>query len=119
MTENHIIALSITLFFEGLGMVIFSLIFKAQRKYLYKNLLVVIGINVVSHTIFWFTFPLIDMGYWTKLYLMESVIFIVEGIAYSLILGLALIKSLVLSFIFNLISMVAGLLAWEILYFRN
>jgi hypothetical protein len=36
-----------------------------------------------------------------------------------LILRLALIKTIVLSFILNFISMVAGLIAWEILYFRS
>jgi hypothetical protein len=118
MTTTHIIALSITLFFEGLGMLIYSLSFEDQRKRLCLNLLLVLVVNLVSHTIFWYTFPLVDLPYWTKLYILEVAVFIVEGIAYRLILKLGLIKSLILSFILNLLSLIAGLLAWEILYYR-
>ncbi len=118
MTTTHIIALSITLFIEGLCMLIFSLCFKDQRKRLCLNLLVVIGVNLVSHTTFWFTFPMVDLPYWTKLYLLEAVVFIVEGVAYTIILKLNIVKSLILSFILNLLSLLAGLLAWEILYYR-
>ncbi len=74
----------------------------------------VIGVNLITHTLFWFSFPHIPLPFLPRLYLYELLIALVEGIFYRHWLQWPWRRALAIGFALNLISYVAGLVMWQI-----
>lgn len=106
----HLAALLITLLTESLGIVLF-LTWRQESPWRgWGGLLIV---NLITHTLFWFSFPQIALPFLLKLYLYELLIAGVEGSFYRFWLGWSWRQALTVGFVLNLISYAAGLLLWQ------
>lgn len=113
MTEIHGIALMITIISEAIVMFIYTVINKHRRKIRY--MISVVVITTITHTIFWYTLPIINIEYIIKLYAFEIIIVITEGFLYSLIHNERIYKMIILSFIMNGVSFYLGIYIWELI----
>lgn len=112
---TQIVSLALTIITESIGVVIFSLTVKSLRKQIPANLAVVALVNLATHTIFWYTFPLIGGEFLFKIYFFESIIVLVEGFAYHLLCRMRLGTALLASFLLNCLSFYAGYI-WHLLF---
>lgn len=106
-------ALALTLFSEAGGMLLFLVLrrrYWADRR---RFLALVLGINLITHPLFWFSFPLIPLAFAMKLYLAEIVVALIEGIAYRQALRLRWTEALLLGLALNLFSIIIGLVYWQ------
>jgi len=80
----HLIALLATLAIEGAGMAVLALLLPRWRqRWLYAVLLALV-LNLVSHTIFWYTLPHIPLSPERAIPTAEAVVIVVEGAVYAL-----------------------------------
>lgn len=79
----HLIALSATLLIEGVGMALLALLLPGWRPHWRRAVLVALGLNLVSHTIFWYTLPLILLPPSTAIPAAELAVVIAEGAVYA------------------------------------
>lgn len=111
--EWHGVALLITLLTESLGMVIFCLFFK--EKFLFQKVTVTIITNLITHTLFWYTLPLIKGNSIIKLYSYELIIVVVEGQFYQIVSKIPSWQANILSAVLNLISFGSGIYIWNLI----
>jgi hypothetical protein len=107
------IALTITLLFESAGMGVFSAISGARGRRILRDAAVAAGTNLVIHTLFWYTFPLLGPSSPAKLWVYESIIVIIEAKVYQVFCRMAGWKAFVLSLLLNLGSFLLGQIIWE------
>ncbi len=107
--QIHAVALAITLLSEGLGMAALSAASARQRQRWARNALAAVGINLVTHTLFWYTQ---DRAH---LLLAESVVVGVEAVGYALLCGLSPVRAGAFSLALNLVSYGLGVTAWRVL----
>jgi hypothetical protein len=116
MFEVHIISLLVTLLTESMGMLIFSLAAGFEcaisRNDILKNVITALVVNVVTHTVFWYTLPLIKLDHVIRLYGYETLIAIIEGLAYRILCKIPLSNAIALSFLLNLVSFLIGISIW-------
>ncbi|OAD22107.1 membrane protein, partial [Candidatus Thiomargarita nelsonii] len=114
MFEAHIISLLVTLLTESMGMLIFSIAAGGikcarSRNDIQKNVITALVVNVVTHTVFWYTLPLIKLDHVIRLYGYETLIVIIEGLAYRILCKIPLSNAIALSFLLNLVSFLIGI----------
>ena len=79
----HLLALAATLLIEGAGMALLALLLPGWRPYWRRAVLLALGLNLVSHTIFWYTLPLIPLPPETAIPAAELTVIGVEGAVYA------------------------------------
>ena len=79
----HIIALAATLLIEGAGMALLALLLPGWRPRWLRAVLVCLGLNLISHTIFWYTLPLIPLPPATAIPAAELAVIAAEGAVYA------------------------------------
>ncbi len=89
LLSDDAIALALTLVIEVVGMIAFSLLMPAQRSHLLRNGLLVMGLNVITHSVFWATLPLLPVGGLEGGCGYEIFIVFIEGLVYTAACGLA------------------------------
>lgn len=79
----HLIALLATLVIEGAGMALLAALLPGWRPRWRRAVVLALALNLVSHTIFWYTLPLIPLSPETAVPLAELVVIVVEGTVYA------------------------------------
>ncbi len=114
--SDRALALILTLVIEAAGMGAFTLLWPQQRTHFARNVLLTSGMNVVTHTVFWYTLPLLPVHGLGALCGYEMVIIFVEGLIYAAVCDLPPAVALVLSLGLNLASYMLGTLVWGALF---
>jgi len=107
--QVHGIALGITLASEGLGMAALSAVSAGDRRRWARNALAAVGINLVTHTAFWY-----GQGH-LGLLPAELVVVLVEAAGYWWLCRVSAVKAGAWSLALNLLSYELGILAWRVL----
>jgi hypothetical protein len=79
----HLIALAFTLLVEGVGMALLALLLPGWRPHWQRAVLVALGLNLLSHTVFWYTLPLIALPPETAIPAAELAVIAAEGAVYA------------------------------------
>jgi len=108
----HIIALGVTLLSESCGAMIVARFTGRWRQNIKAVASVVLAVNLVTHTIFWYILPMLPGEASLRLLTSELVIVIIEGIAYAYCLQCSLWRSWVFSGFLNWVSYTIGVLIW-------
>jgi hypothetical protein len=107
-------ALAITLISEVSGMFLYG----AWRRQAWEDhrraVFVALSVNLITHPIFWLTFPAIPLTFIPKLYLAELIVAVVEGIVYRRCCRLGWSEALWVGLALNLLSAATGLAFWQI-----
>ncbi len=107
--QVHLLALAITVISEGLGMAGCSALAGRSRRLVLRDTALAVGVNLVTHTLFWYTFPLVKLGGTLKLYAFEGLIVGIEAIYYVLAARYTIWQATIVSFLLNLISFSLGI----------
>ena len=67
----------------------------------------------MTHTLFWYTLPLLGAASAAKLYAYEIIIVVIEARVYQMLCGISPWKAVALSFVLNLTSYLLGLYVWQ------
>jgi len=106
----HLLALLWTLLVEGTGMAIWARIAYPQP---WRALLCSILVNLVVHSLFWYSQPAFT-SYWPiTLYLAELLVVLVEGAIYARVLAISRVTAWLLSTFLNLTSFLTGIWLWQ------
>ena len=79
----HLIALAATLLIEGAGMALLALLLPGWRPNRRRAVLVALVLNLVSHTVFWYTLPLIPLPTAAAIPAAELAVVAAEGAVYA------------------------------------
>jgi hypothetical protein len=109
----HLIALGLTLLSEGGGALIVATMTGRRRQRIKAITIVVLAVNLVTHTIFWYTLPLLPGEASLRLLASELAIVMIEGMAYAYCLQCRLWRSWVFSGLLNWISYTLVVLIWQ------
>ena len=109
----HLLALLCTLFIEGAGIAVWACFAYPHPR---RAISCALAVNLVVHTLFWYTQPLFTFAWPTGLYLAEFLVVLVEGLLYARFLKLPGYLPYLLSATLNIASFLAGLLLWQLLF---
>ena len=109
----HLIALGVTLLSESGGAMLVATCVSGWRLRIKEILIVVLVVNLVTHTIFWYTLPLLPGEALLRLLAYELVIVLIEGMAYAYFLHSRLWISLVFSGFLNWLSYTLVVWLWQ------
>ena len=112
----HGVALTLTLLTEGGGMALLAGLLKPGESCILRCTLVAVGLNLVSHTLFWLGFPLLRTGTMAGLVAAEGLVVLVEAVPYRLLCPFPWPQALSVSLLLNLASFVVGIEVWRLLY---
>ncbi len=110
----HLAALGVTLAVEGGGMALLGAALRLGRRRTLRCTAVALGVNLVSHTVFWIGFPLVAASWPGGLVGAEAVVALGEGLAYLWLCRLTWWQALLTSGLLNLLSFVAGVELWRL-----
>jgi len=110
----HLAALGVTLAVEGGGMALLGAALRLGRSRTLRCAVVALGVNLVSHTVFWIGFPLVAARWPGGLLGAEVAVALGEGIAYLWLCRFAWWQALSSSALLNLLSFVAGVELWRL-----
>ncbi len=79
----HLIALAATLIIEGAGMALLALLLPGWRPRWRRAVLVALALNLLSHTVFWYTLPLVPLPPETAIPAAELAVIAAEGAVYA------------------------------------
>jgi hypothetical protein len=79
----HLIALAATLLIEGAGMAVLALLLPGWRPHWRRAVLLALVLNLASHTVFWYTLPLIPLPPATAILAAELAVIAAEGAVYA------------------------------------
>lgn len=108
-------ALGLTVLLEGAGLIFFLTLIRRPLLCIGRGLFFSIGLNLVTHTLFWYSFPWLPLAYVPRLWLCEAFIALAEATLYQRFLALSWPHALTLGAGLNLLSALAGLFLWQIL----
>ncbi|MCC6457812.1 MAG: hypothetical protein IT328_22845 [Caldilineaceae bacterium] len=112
----HIIALSWTLLIEAIGIALWArLAYPHCRRALWRALGCSLAINLLVHTLFWYSQPFFFTYGIAGLYSAELLVVALEALLYARLLPLPGITPWLLSLLLNLASFLSGLWLWQIL----
>lgn len=112
----HVWALGLTILLEGAGLALFLLWQRRSVAPALHGFLLAVGLNLLTHTIFWYTFPWFSwLAYAPRLWLAEGLIALTEAGVYRHFCTLSWPQSLALGAGLNLFSLLAGLFFWQML----
>lgn len=110
----HTWALGLTVLLEGAGLLLFWIFLHRPFLQIGRGLLLSIGLNLLTHTLFWYSFPWLPLAYGPRLWLCEALIALAEAAVYWRFLALSWPQALLLGVALNLLSAWAGLFLWPI-----
>ena len=102
-----------TLLAEGLGMVALLGLARRGCGEALRCAGIVVLVNLVSHTTFWFTFPRVSAVLPGGLLAAEVLVVLAEAVPYRLLCRLRAWQALGASFVLNLLSLVLGVEIWS------
>lgn len=106
----HLLALLTTLAVEcSVAALIFALS-SATRPHIVRLTLFVAGVNLVMHTLFWYTLALAPGSGLARLYVFEAAIVVLEGALYTRLGRVRFATALLVSLFANVASFSAGIL---------
>jgi hypothetical protein len=108
----HLIALLCTLGIEATGMALWA--WRANPDP-WRAIRCAIVVNLIIHTLFWYTQPLFVSPWPLALYVQECLVVMLEGAIYARYLALRGITPWLLSLLLNSASFITGLLLWQFL----
>lgn len=108
----HLVALLGTLLVEGAGITAWARLTRSRPS---RALVAALLINLVTHTLFWYSQPTLARFGLAGLYGAEIAIVLVEALFYRQCLALAGLTPWWLSFALNLASFGAGIILWRAL----
>jgi hypothetical protein len=111
-TIFHLLALLGTLLVEVAGMAIWARLAYPRP---WRATGCAIAVNLVVHTLFWYSQPLFAAAWPFGLYWAELLVVLVEGALYARLLSLPGITPWLLSALLNLASFLAGFWLWQTL----
>jgi hypothetical protein len=111
---GHLAALGVTLAVEGGGMALLGAAWRLGRRRALCCAAIALGVNLVSHTVFWITFPLVAARWPGGLLGVEAVVALGEGVAYLWLCPFTWRRALSASALLNLLSLVAGVELWRL-----
>lgn len=79
----HLTALLLTLGLEGAGMALLAELLPGWRRTWLHAVLLALALNLITHTVFWYTLPLLPWPPESALPLAETVVIVVEGAVYA------------------------------------
>ena len=109
----HLLALAATLLIEGAGMALLALLLPGWRPYWRRAVLLALGLNLVSHTIFWYTLPLVPLPPATAIPAAELAVIAVEGAVYAATVARPRWTGWVVSLALNYASWALGAYIWR------
>jgi hypothetical protein len=112
----HGLALAVTLLTEATGMALLAGLLKPGENRILRCTLIALGLNLVSHTLFWFGFPLLRTGTMAGLVGAEGVVVLAEAVPYRLLCPFRWGQALAVSLLLNLASFVVGVGVWSFWY---
>ena len=108
----HLLALLCTLVVETGGMALWA---RLAHSTLWRAILYAIVVNLVVHTLFWYSQPLFSPVWPWGLYAAEFIVVLVEGALYARLLQLSGYTPWLLSAALNTVSFLIGLALWQLL----
>jgi hypothetical protein len=109
----HLIALSATLLIEGAGMALLSLLLPGWRPHWGRAVLVCLGLNLASHTIFWYTLPFLPLPPATAVPAAELAVVAAEGAVYAATVARPWWTAWLVSLALNWASWTLGAYIWR------
>ncbi|MBX3001353.1 MAG: hypothetical protein KF893_22720 [Caldilineaceae bacterium] len=113
MSSIQSVALFVTLLSEAGGMILYWALRRKDAVGLGRVVAVVLAVNLITHPIFWATFPLIGLPFPLKLYLAELIVALVEGSVYRLLCRFGWIEAMGLGLALNAFSTALGIALWQ------
>jgi hypothetical protein len=112
VSRLHAIALVSTLLLESTGMMFLSVLFLGRQSHWFRNGAIAVGVNLVTHTLFWYSLPLLPFDAANKLCGYEVAIALVEAVLYHHLCGFRGPQAGLVSLSLNLLSYSAGGWIW-------
>lgn len=109
----HLIALTATLLIEGAGMALLVLLLPGWRPYWRRAVLVALGLNLISHTVFWYTLPLTPLPPATAIPTAELAVIAAEGGVYAATVARPLWTAWLVSLALNWASWTLSAYIWR------
>lgn len=106
----HLLALLCTLLVETSGMALWAHLAHCKLRH---AIVCAIAVNLVVHTLFWYSQPFFSAAWPWGLYTAEFVVVLVEGALYARFLQLSRSTPWLLSTLLNMASLLAGLFLWQ------
>ena len=98
---------------ENCGALLVASVISGWRLRIKQIVIVVLAVNLVTHTIFWYTLPLLPGEALLRLLVYELVIVLVEGLAYAYFLHLRVWTTLLFSGFLNWLSYTLAVWFWQ------
>lgn len=111
---GHVIALSTTLVIEGLGMAAAAWLLPGWRGRWRRAVLLALGLNLVSHTIFWYSLPLVVSSHPQAVPMAELVFTVLEGAVYAATVARPAWTAWLVSLVLNCASWLLGSYVWRL-----
>ncbi len=108
----HWLALLVTLVVEGTGMIVWVYVLQLPRA---RSMLLCLAVNLIVHTLFWYSQPLFLYDWPAGLYRAEVLVILLEGAAYAYGLARRGWHPWLMSLTLNVASAGAGLWLWQVL----
>jgi hypothetical protein len=108
----HLIAMITTIVVESMGMAGVVARWPHTRSARVSPVLIAAGLNLVTHTVFWYALPLSPLPSTIALYSYELLVVIVEAVAYARWCGFTFWQAGLLSLGLNVASYLSGGLIW-------
>jgi hypothetical protein len=113
VTLIQLIALLITLGVEAAGMALLAWLLPGWRPRWRRAVLLALGLNLVSHTVFWHALPSLPLAPEAAIPLAEGTVMLVEGAVYAATIARPAWSGWAVSIALNYASWVAGSYAWR------
>jgi hypothetical protein len=114
MSPIQTTALLVTLLSEAGGMILYLTLRRPRTISRWRVVAVVLGVNLITHPLFWVTFPMIGLPFLPRLYLAESIVALIEGIVYRRLCRFRWIEAMALGLALNAFSTVVGIVLWQV-----
>lgn len=109
----HLLALAATLLIEGAGMALLAGLLPSWRPRWRQAVLLALGLNLVSHTIFWYTLPALPLGPETAIPVAEGIVIAAEGAVYAATVARPRWSGWAVSLVLNYASWVLSSYLWR------
>jgi hypothetical protein len=109
----QLVALLATLVIEGAGMALFAVILPGWRPHFRRAVLLALGLNLISHTVFWYALPHLPLPPVQALPLAEWIVIAVEGAIYAATVARPAWTGWLVSIVLNYASWVFSTYLWR------
>ena len=109
----QLVALLATLAIEGTVMALFAVILPGWRPHFRRAVLLALGLNLISHTVFWYALPHLPLPPAQALPLAEWIVIAVEGAVYAAAIARPSWTGWPVSIVLNYASWVLSTYLWR------